>query len=121
VYTPELRDDAQDARNELFTMLSDIPGKETYLALRDLARNHPNAAARLWMRTLAQRRAEADGDLEPWSAEQVREFDRDQARTPQTNRQLFDLTVDRLIDMRGWLETGDNSVERRAIRTPFPG
>lgn len=112
VYSPGLRDGAQDARNELFSMLSDIPGKATYLALRNLVQEHPNPAARSWMGTLAQRRAEADGDLEPWLVEQVVEFDRDQAQTPKTNRQLFDLTVARLTDMRDWLESGDDSPYR---------
>lgn len=112
VYSPGLRDDAQDGRNALFTMLSDIPGKATYLALRNLMHSHPNVDARSWMGTLARRRAEADGDLEPWSTDQVREFDRYQTRTPASNRQLFDLTVNRLIDMRNWLETGDDSPYR---------
>jgi len=112
VYSPGLRDDAQDGRNALFTMLSDIPGKATYLALRNLMHSHPNVDARSWMGTLARRRAETDGDLEPWSTDQVREFERYQARTPASNRQLFDLTVDRLIDMRNWLETGDDSPYR---------
>ena len=46
VYSPGLRDDAQDGRNALFTMLSDIPGKATYLALRNLMHSHPNVDAR---------------------------------------------------------------------------
>jgi len=112
VYSPGLRDDAQDGRNALFTMLSDIPGKATYLALRNLVHSHPNVDARSWMGTLARRRAETDGDLEPWSTDQVREFDRYQARTPGSNRQLFDLSVDRLTDMRNWLQTGDDSPYR---------
>ncbi len=36
VYSPGLRDDAQDARDGLFKALRNIPGKETYLALREL-------------------------------------------------------------------------------------
>lgn len=109
VYSPELRDDAQDGRNALFNQLSEIPGKETYIALTELARDHPDANYRPWMRKLAYKRAEQDADLEPWSPQQVREYDQYQVRTPTTHRQLFDLTVDRLMELKAWIERGNDS------------
>lgn len=109
VYSPELRDDAQDCRDALFNQLSKIPGKETYIALTELAREHPDANYRPWMQKLAYERAEEDADLEPWSPQQVREYDQYQVRTPVTHRQLFDLTVDRLIDLKNWVERGNDS------------
>jgi len=109
VYSPELRDGAQDARNALFDQLSKMPGKQTYVALAELMRDHPESRYRPWMGRLAYKRAEEDADLEPWSAQQVREFDVHQARTPATHRQLFDLTVGRLNDLRAWLERGNDS------------
>jgi len=109
VYSPELRDDAQDGRNALFNQLSEIPGKETYIALAQLARDHPDANYRPRMEKLAYKRAELDADLEPWSAQQVREYDRHQVRTPSTHRQLFDLTTSRLIDLKAWIELGNDS------------
>ena len=57
----------------------------------------------------AYKRAEEDGDLEPWSAEQVSAFDKSQIITPATHRQLFDLAVHRLIDLKNWLERGNDS------------
>ncbi|WP_429102358.1 hypothetical protein [Aeromonas rivipollensis] len=109
MYSPELRDDAQDCRDALFNQLSKIPGKETYIALTELAREHPDANYRPWMQKLAYERAEEDADLEPWSPQQVREYDQYQVRTPVTHRQLFDLTVDRLIDLKNWVERGNDS------------
>lgn len=109
VYSPGLRDDAQDGRNALFNQLSEIPGKEAYVALIELAREHPNEKHRPWMARLAYRRAEQDADLEPWSPQQVRVYDQYQVRTPTTHRQLFDLTVDRLIDLKAWIERGNDS------------
>lgn len=50
-----------------------------------------------------------DWDLEPWSAEQVSTFDKSQTITPTTHRQLFDLTVYRLHDLKNWLEYGNDS------------
>ena len=54
-------------------------------------------------------RAEQDGDLEPWTAEQVAEFGENLTRTPATHRQLFDLTLARMMDLKYWLEWGDYS------------
>ncbi|MDX6915013.1 hypothetical protein R9X49_07810 [Pectobacterium carotovorum] len=108
-YSPGLRDDAQDGRNALFNKLSSIPGKETYVALIELSREHPVVKSRSWMERLAYKRAEEDTDLEPWSAQQVRDFSQYQMRTPTTHRQLFDLTVDRLIDLKAWIENGNDS------------
>jgi len=108
-YSPGLRDDAQDARDALFKLLSEIPGKATYVALSELARIHPELNYRPWMGRRAYQRAEEDADLESWSAQQVREFDQHQVRTPTTHRQLFDLTIDRLIDLKNWIERGNDS------------
>ena len=109
VYSPGLRDDAQDCRSALFNLLSEIPGKEAYIALSELANEHPDTKSRPWMQKRAYKRAEEDADLEPWSAQQVREYDQYQTSTPTTHRQLFDLTIDRLIDLKAWLERGNDS------------
>jgi len=109
VYSPNLRDDAQDARNRLFNLLSEIPGKESYSVIKELAHEHPDLDGRHWMTKQAYKRAEEDGDLEPWTAEQVSAFDIEQIITPATHRQLFDLTVYRLLDLKNWLERGNDS------------
>lgn len=109
VYSPDLRDDAQDARNRLFNLLSEIPGKESYSVIKELVQEHPYPDYRSWMAKRAYKRAEQDGDLELWTAEQVSAFNRGQIITPVTHRQLFDLTVHRLLDLKNWLERGNDS------------
>ncbi len=108
-YSPELRDEAQRARNQLFGLLSDIPGKASYLVIKQLANDHPDPNSRPWMVKQAYKRAEEDGDLEPWTAGQVCEFTKTQTLTPMTHRQLFDLAVHRLHDMKNWIERGNDS------------
>jgi len=108
-YSPELRDDAQDARNRLFSLLSESPGKASYTAIQQLILEHPDPDCRLWMAKHAYQRAEEDGDLEPWTADQVSDFDTLQIITPATHRQLFDLAVHRLLDLKDWLERGNDS------------
>lgn len=108
-YTPVLRDHAQDARNRLFQMLSEIPGKEAYVAIVELIEDHPEPDYRTWMAKRARSRAEEDGDLEAWTDEQVRDFGRNLTRTPATQRQLFELAVARIVDLKNWLEQGRDS------------
>ncbi|MCG9542313.1 hypothetical protein L1D37_00815 [Vibrio sp. Isolate33] len=109
VFSPELRDDAQDARDRLFNLLSEIPGKESYTAIKQLIHDHPNPDYRPWMAKQAYKHAEKDGDLEPWSEQQVRDFAKSQCIEPTTHRQLFDLAVHRLHELKNWLERGNDS------------
>jgi hypothetical protein len=108
-YYPGVRDDAQDARDRLFKFLSEIPGKPTYTAMERLIHEHPDPDYRPWMAKQAYKRAEEDGDLEPWTAGQVNEFHNSQIITPKTHHQLFDLAVNRLQDLKNWLERGNDS------------
>ena len=73
MYSPTTRDDAQDARNSLFSLLADLPGEETYRAIQDLALHHPAVDHRLYMRHAARNRATADGDI-TLTADQVHEL-----------------------------------------------
>lgn len=107
--SPELRRDAQDARNNLFNLLSEMPGKETYVALKELIEDHPDPDSRPWMAKRAYKRAEEDGDLEPWITEQVRQFAIDRTQMPMSHRQLYDVGVARLVDLKDWLERGNDS------------
>lgn len=74
VYSPELRDNAQDARNGLFRILKEIPGKETYQALNELAKSHPAESFRAWMRRNARERAETDADRDAMTGEEFLEL-----------------------------------------------
>lgn len=109
VYSPGLRDDAQDARNSVFRMLSEIPGKETYLALKEIAENYPEVENRAWMMSHAHARAIQDGDLIAWKPSDVRDFSRDAEFLPSSHRQLFELSRSRLLDLKDDLENGDTS------------
>lgn len=70
VYSPTLRDDAQDARNTLFNLLSAMPGEATYREILALADDHPEPSYRAHMRRRAYDRAVEDSDRE-WSLADV--------------------------------------------------
>ncbi len=73
-YSPQLRDDAQDARNGLLAILTEIPGEETYLALTEMAKTHPAENFRAWMMCSARERAEKDADLTAMSSNKFDDF-----------------------------------------------
>lgn len=109
-YSPGLRDDAQDARNGLFELLNKIPGKESFLALMDIAKAQPDEEYRPWMMLHVKTKAEQDGDIEPWSPSQVRDFHEKLERTPRNHRELAELAILRLLDLKEDLELGDSSI-----------
>ncbi len=71
VYSPNARDDAQDARERLFQLLDQIPGPMAYDAIRELAETHPVPRYRDTMAGYAYSHAVADGDLAAWSVDNV--------------------------------------------------
>jgi len=110
VYSPGFRDNAQDARGRLFRLLLDIPGKATYLALMDLAKHHPNKAMRSRCLTYAKRRAEADTEFEPWKPGDIARFAEEAEKLPQNHRELNELIISRLLDLKADIEEGDTSL-----------
>lgn len=70
VYSPTSRDDAQDARNTLFNLLSAMSGEATYREILALADDHPEPTYRAHMRRRAYDRAVEDSDRE-WSLAEV--------------------------------------------------
>jgi hypothetical protein len=110
VFSPGLRDDAQDARNAIFSQLQQIPGKPTYLALKTIAAEHPDKSARLWMQVHIRDRAEQDADIRAWKVDDVIDFDEDQETQPTNARGLYELSIERLLYLKDELEDGEDSV-----------
>lgn len=109
-YSPELRDDAQDARDALFSFIRETSGKEAFLALMDISRAHPAEQSRPWIAFHAKEKATLDADAPPWSPRQVRDFHVSLERTPANHHDLWYLAVDRLLDLKSDLEEGDSSI-----------
>ncbi len=109
VYSPGLRDDAQDARSGLFSILNDISGKESFLALVELSKAHPVESSRSWVMHNARKRAETDADISAWTEGKFLEFVKSLESTPSNHRELFDLALQRLLDLKYNLEEGDAS------------
>ncbi len=109
VFTPELRDNAQEARDSLFGFIVEVPGKESYCAVKQLIEEHPDPKYRPRMEKRAYRLAEISGDITPWSSDQVRDFHKSASISPESHRQLFDLTILRINELKNWVEHGNDS------------
>ena len=108
-YIPDVRDSAQRARDSLFEDLCNTPGKESYLAIKELAENNQDKQSCTWMSRMASNRAEEDGDIDYLSEQQLQNFNENQVMIPKTNDQLFLVAVNQLLDIKDWLENGDDS------------
>jgi hypothetical protein len=110
VFSPGPRDDAQDARNALFGMIQETPGKAAYLALMEISLAHPAQGMRPWMAFHAKAKAAQDAEAEVWSLQQILDFSYQLERTPANHRDLWTLAVDRLNNLKADLEDGDSSI-----------
>lgn len=110
VYSPELRDDAQDARDALFKKLTELSGKETYIALCELAEQHPVVSYRSWMSQCAKSHVIREADIQPWQEEEVYLFKTRQALTPSNHEQLYQIGLLHLGELKSWLESGNDSL-----------
>ncbi|MER8601232.1 hypothetical protein NKH09_25760 [Mesorhizobium sp. M1339] len=88
VYSPTLRDDAQDARERLLAMLTEIPGELTYRAILEIAELHPEPRYRDYIRARAFQHAITDGDLHSWTLSQVVDRVRQFEAMPSSDRSI---------------------------------
>lgn len=70
-YSPTVRDDAQDAREQLFGLLTADPAEMSNQKIAELSNDHPEPTYRPYMRERAYAHATANGDEAPWTADQV--------------------------------------------------
>ncbi|MBF8774030.1 NACHT domain-containing protein [Pseudomonas fulva] len=117
VYSPGLRDDAQHARDGLLAIIRETPGKASFLALQEIAEAHPAESLRPWSAFYAQQKAIADSQTPPWEPEKVIDFNNNLESTPSTHRELWNLAVDRLLDLKHDLEEGDSGYAEILLKT----
>ncbi|MEQ4339017.1 hypothetical protein ABNM62_11155 [Pseudomonas syringae] len=117
VYSPGLRDDAQSARDGLLAFIRETPGKEAFLALEEIAQAHPAERLRPWSAYFAKQKAAADSQTPPWQPAKVIDFHESLEGTPSTHRELWNLAIDRLLDLKHDLEDGDSSYAELLLLT----
>ncbi len=96
VYSPELRDEAQDARNFIFDRIANMPGEATYAALMRLAAIPDFPIRPDVVESVALQQAERDAALTAWQPEDVVAFELEFDRPPRTTADLQSLARRRL-------------------------
>ena len=108
-YSPDARDNAEDARGNLLGILLDTPGEATYRAVMAMSETPLHAISSERFRTLADRRAIADADFRPWKPNEVVAFAIAFEKPPTTLADLHDVVLDRLWDIEDDMRVGQFS------------
>ena len=108
-YSPNGRDNAETTRGYLLNRVCETPGRAAYDALVSLSRELPHKRSRARLAVLAHRRAAADAEQAAWHTSDVLSYAETAEREPRSPRDLFELTCDRLDDLKLDLEHGDAS------------
>lgn len=109
VYSPTLRDNAQDSRYLIFQYLSEIANSESYHAIKELANQESNQSRAIRMHQVAYRIATSCGNLDPLGIEQVLGLEQSAIIDPKNHKELFDLALLKIHALKDWLENGDTS------------
>lgn len=112
MYSPTERDKAQSFRSHLINLLN-----EKYLSRKDLPKLHkliailekiePNTAN--YLRSNADLLLFKEEDA-PWSENKIVSFELDDYVTPTNADELFDITINKLLDIKDDVETSDCSI-----------
>jgi hypothetical protein len=107
VYSPDERDEAQEARSAAFNALVSMPGAATFEAIMRLidAPQFPIPASRL--RARAYDRAAEDAEHTAWAAAEALRVEQQFERPPVTGRELQLVAMQRLDDLQHELIHGD--------------
>jgi len=99
-YSPDERDEAQEARSAAFTSLVSMPGRAAFDAILRLidTPNFPVARSRLL--ALAYERAAKDAEHTAWTADEPLRFEQQFEKPPVTGHELQLVALQRLEDMQ---------------------
>jgi hypothetical protein len=116
VYSPDLRDQAERAREYLLGVLLDTPGAEAQKLLGHLAADPLFAHYPDRLRLLARRRAAAEAENPPLTPNEVLALERRFGAPPSDREGLFTVMLDRLDELAHNL-AHDDFTDRRTLRT----
>ena len=106
-YSPSTRDEAENARSLLLSMLLNTPGPEAYCIILALADENDFADFADRLRLLARQRAATDAEFNALSPEDVATLESQYEAPPHDRDGLFSVMRDRLEDLAYDLAHGD--------------
>jgi hypothetical protein len=118
VYSPDERDQAEDARSGLFKTLVDTPGYATYAAIQRFRKLPDFPVWERRLRELAFQRAAADSESDALRTVDVLTFEKSHELVPATSADLQRVGVARLRDIEHQLLHGDFNQGLTVARLP---
>lgn len=115
-YTPTLRDHAERFRGSLLTRLAESEDAEATECLRSLLSEPMLATQRDWIKNLLDRRARELADITAWSPGDIRQFADSYEHDPATDRDLYRIIKNRLVDIKYDVEESDNSLREEVAK-----
>jgi hypothetical protein len=106
-YTPDERDDAEEARRNVFNWLANTPGRATYEALRRLIDHPDKPISRARLLAIARDRAAKDSESAPWRATDTYEFEKSFQTAPYTAADLQFVAIQRISEIQHELVDSD--------------
>jgi hypothetical protein len=100
VYSPDSRDNAEEARGAAFGLLMNTPGAATYEAILRLTHISDLLPLKPRLIELAKERAAKDSESDTWKPGEAAAFERTAETEPQTPRDLQIVALRRLVDMQ---------------------
>ncbi len=122
-HTPDLRDKASSFRFSLLNKLAETPGRESYDALMELSGILENQITRDYIEHLAKKRVEEDSEQDSWSESHISKFAERGIKTPENEKDLCNIALYRLDDIKRDIENGDESnaglLKKLSLETDF--
>jgi hypothetical protein len=108
-YTPDRRDDAEQARGALYSTLLNHPSPQAYLAMRRLAQKPEMVSRQLWINTQSKRMIENAAQLIPWEPSHFRDFEQNKQLPIKNSIDLRDIVSGVFASIRDDLKDEDAS------------
>jgi hypothetical protein len=115
-YSPTSRDDAQLFRGGLFEQLVATRDPKVEAVLQEMLVDPMLSHLSDYIRHLIEKHREQLAEGPPWRASDVRRFAVEYEREPQTDADLFSMGIRRLLDLKRWVELGEDSPRKEVHR-----
>jgi hypothetical protein len=107
IFSPGPRDNAQEARNVILSVLLERSGADAYQAMQRLADDPVFALSSHRFHELARGKAERDAEFPAWTAAEVLTLERDSTAPAKTGADLLRIVLGVLADIQHNLTAGD--------------
>ena len=110
-YSPDIRDNAEEARRYLFELLVKSEGAEAHSALLQLAKLNDFADMKDQLRQMATEVAARQSEQEPMSLDAFRSLVQEQNLIPTNNRSIHNVMLNRLEDFFHYVNESEFSIQ----------